>query len=77
MKTKLSKTIFTAVLTSAMALGTGTSLWAQDPSMDKPSAGVSAQVDQATAARAARAAIQCAGPERAAGCRASSTARSR
>jgi hypothetical protein len=47
MKTKLSKTILTAVLTSAMAFGTGTSLWAQDPPMDKPSAGVSAQVDQA------------------------------
>jgi hypothetical protein len=49
MKTKLSRTFLTAVLTmtSAMALGTGTSLWAQDQSMDKPSAGVSAQVDQA------------------------------
>jgi hypothetical protein len=46
MKTKLSKTLLTAVLTSAMALGIGTSLWAQDPSMDKPSAAVSAQVDQ-------------------------------
>ncbi|MGA9687350.1 MAG: DUF3300 domain-containing protein, partial [Candidatus Sulfotelmatobacter sp.] len=46
MKSKLSKTLFTAVLTSAMALGTGTSLGAQDQSMDKPSAGVSAQVDQ-------------------------------
>ncbi len=45
MKTKLSKTLLTAVLTSAMALGTGTSV-AQDQSMDKPSAGVSAQVDQ-------------------------------
>jgi hypothetical protein len=47
MKTKLSKTILTAVLTSAMALGAGTSLWAQDPSMEKPSAGIGAQVDQA------------------------------
>jgi len=47
MNTKLSKTILTAVLTSAVALGAGTSLWAQDPSMDKPSAGVSAQMDQA------------------------------
>jgi Protein of unknown function (DUF3300) len=47
MKTKLSKTLLTTVLTSAMALGTGTSLWAQDPSMDKPSAGISVQVDQA------------------------------
>ncbi len=46
MKTKLSKTLLTAVLTSAMALGTGTSLWAQDQSMDKPSPAVSAQVDQ-------------------------------
>src|ERR1700693_5391764 len=46
MKTKLPKTVLTAVLTSAMALGAGTSLWAQDQSMDKPSAGVSAQVDQ-------------------------------
>ncbi len=46
MKTKLSKTLLTAVLTSAMALGAGTSLVAQDQSMDKPSAGVSAQVDQ-------------------------------
>ncbi|HVR22630.1 MAG TPA: DUF3300 domain-containing protein, partial [Candidatus Polarisedimenticolia bacterium] len=48
MKPKLSKTLLTAVLTSAMALGTGTSLGAQDQSMDKPSAGVSAQVDQGT-----------------------------
>src|SRR5271168_1386557 len=47
MKTKLSKTLLTAVLTSAMALGTGTFLGAQDQSMDKPSAGVGAQVDQA------------------------------
>jgi hypothetical protein len=47
MKTKLSTTLLTAVLTSAMALGTGTLLGAQDQSMDKPSAGVSAQVDQA------------------------------
>jgi hypothetical protein len=53
MKTKLSKTFLTAVLTmtTAMALGTGTSLLAQDqspyPSTDKPSAGVPAQVDQA------------------------------
>ena len=46
MKTKLSKTLLTAVLTSAMALGTGTSLGAQDQSMDKPSAAVGAQVDQ-------------------------------
>jgi hypothetical protein len=46
MKTRLSKTLFTAVLTSAMALGAGTSLGAQDQSMDKPSASVSAQVDQ-------------------------------
>jgi Protein of unknown function (DUF3300) len=52
MKTKLSKTILTAVLTSAMALGSGTAMWAQGPSpqdqsMDKPSAGIGAQVDQA------------------------------
>ncbi|MGA7398461.1 MAG: DUF3300 domain-containing protein [Candidatus Sulfotelmatobacter sp.] len=46
MKSKLSRTILTAVLSSAIALGTGTSLGAQDQSMDKPSAGVSAQVDQ-------------------------------
>ncbi len=46
MKTKLSKTLLTAVLTGAMALGTGASLEAQDQSMDKPSAGVSVQVDQ-------------------------------
>ena len=46
MKTKLSKTLLTAVLTSAMSLGAGTSLWAQDPSMDKPSPGVSVQVEQ-------------------------------
>ncbi|MGP0021132.1 MAG: DUF3300 domain-containing protein [Candidatus Sulfotelmatobacter sp.] len=46
MKTKFSKTLLTTVLTSAMALGTGTSLGAQDQSMDKPSAGVRIQVDQ-------------------------------
>ena len=46
MKTKLSKTLLTAVLTGAMALGTCASLEAQDQSMDKPSAGVSVQVDQ-------------------------------
>jgi hypothetical protein len=46
MKTRLSKTLLTAVLTSAMAFGTGTSLVAQGQSMDKPSAGVSVQVDQ-------------------------------
>ncbi|MFY9791762.1 MAG: DUF3300 domain-containing protein [Candidatus Sulfotelmatobacter sp.] len=46
MKTKLSKTLLTAVLTGAMAFGTGASLEAQDQSMDKPSAGVSVQVDQ-------------------------------
>src|SRR5277367_4025250 len=46
MKTKLSKTLLTAVLTSAMALATGVSLGAQDQSMDKPSAAVNAQVDQ-------------------------------
>jgi hypothetical protein len=45
MKSKLSETLLTAVLTSAMALGTGTSLAAQDQSMDKPSAGVSIQAD--------------------------------
>ncbi len=47
MKTKLSRTLLTSVLAGAMALGTGTALWAQGPSMDKPSAGISAQVDQA------------------------------
>lgn len=46
MKIELSKTLLAAVLTSAMAFGTGTSLLAQDPSMDKPSAGVNIQVDQ-------------------------------
>jgi hypothetical protein len=46
MKTKLSNTLLTAVLTSAMALGSGSALIAQDQSVDKPSAGVSAQVDQ-------------------------------
>ena len=46
MKTKFSKTLFTAVLTSAMALGTGTCLAAQDQPMDKPSAGLSVQTDQ-------------------------------
>ena len=49
MKTKLSKTLFTVMLTSAMALATGTSLGAQDQPMDKPSAGVSVQVDQGPA----------------------------
>jgi hypothetical protein len=47
MKTNFSKTLLTAVLTSAMALGTGTSLGAQDQSTDKPSAAVSAPADQA------------------------------
>ena len=46
MKTKLSTTLLTAVLTSAISLCTGTSLAAQDQSMDKPSAAVSVQVDQ-------------------------------
>src|SRR5271166_5597134 len=46
MKSKLSRTILTALLTGAMALGAGASLRGQDQSMDKPSAGVSAQVDQ-------------------------------
>jgi hypothetical protein len=46
MKNKLSKTLLTAMLTSAIALGAGTSLRAQDQSMDKPSAGASIQVDQ-------------------------------
>src|SRR5579863_1084804 len=46
MKTKLSNTLFTAVLTGAMALGAGTSLVAQDQSMDKPSASVSGQATQ-------------------------------
>ena len=49
MKTKLSKTLLTAVLTSAMALGTAASLGAQDQPMDKPSAAVRAQVDQGPA----------------------------
>ncbi|MGA8502337.1 MAG: DUF3300 domain-containing protein [Candidatus Sulfotelmatobacter sp.] len=47
MKTKLSKTLLSAVLTSAMMLGAGTSLVAQDQSMDKPSAAVGAPTDQA------------------------------
>jgi hypothetical protein len=46
MKTKLSERFLTAVLTSAMALGTGTFLRAQDQPMNKPSAAVSAQMDQ-------------------------------
>jgi hypothetical protein len=46
MKTKLSKTLLTAVLTSAMALGTDTSLGAQDQPTDKPSATVGGRVDQ-------------------------------
>lgn len=46
MKTKLSKMLLTAVLTGAMALAGGTSLVAQGQSLDKPSAGLSAQVDQ-------------------------------
>jgi hypothetical protein len=46
MKTKLSKTLLTAALMSTMALATGISLAAQDRSMDKPSAAVSAQADQ-------------------------------
>jgi hypothetical protein len=47
MKSKLSNTLLSAALTSAMALGTITSLRAQDQSMDKPSAAVNVQVDQA------------------------------
>jgi len=47
MKSKLSKTLLTVVLTTAMALLPGTSLLAQDQSMDKPSAAVGAPVDQA------------------------------
>ncbi|MGC1220909.1 MAG: DUF3300 domain-containing protein, partial [Candidatus Sulfotelmatobacter sp.] len=46
MKTKLPTTLLAAVLAIAMALGTGTSLVAQDQSTDKPSAAVSAPVDQ-------------------------------
>jgi len=46
MKTELSGMVLTVVLTSAMALGTGTSLAAQDQSMDRPSAAVSDQADQ-------------------------------
>ena len=46
MKTKLSKTLLTAALMGTMVLATGISLAAQDQSMDKPSAAVSAQVDQ-------------------------------
>jgi len=48
MKTKLSKALLAAVLTSAMALGTSASLAAQDQSMGKPSAGISIQADQGT-----------------------------
>jgi hypothetical protein len=47
MKTKASKTLLSMLLTSAMTLGTGTFLGAQDQPMDKPSAAVNAQVDQA------------------------------
>ena len=44
MKTEFSKTLLTAVLTSALAFAT--SLAAQDQSMDKPSAAQNPQVDQ-------------------------------
>jgi len=46
MKTKLFRTLLTVMLTSALTLATGTSLWAQDQSTDKPSASGSSQVDQ-------------------------------
>jgi hypothetical protein len=47
MKTKLSTTLLAAVLATAMGLGAGTSVVAQDQSTDKPSAAVSAPMDQA------------------------------
>jgi hypothetical protein len=64
MKNKLSKTLLAAVLTSAVALGTGTSLVAQDQSMDKPSPAVSAPMDQG--APSAQAAPQYNAPDQSA-----------
>ncbi|MFZ0952177.1 MAG: DUF3300 domain-containing protein [Candidatus Sulfotelmatobacter sp.] len=46
MKTKIYRTLLNAVVASAMALGAGTALRAQDASMDKPSPAVSAPADQ-------------------------------
>jgi hypothetical protein len=46
MKSKVYGTLFNAVVASAMALGTGSALRAQDASMDKPSPAVSAPADQ-------------------------------
>jgi hypothetical protein len=47
MKSKIYRTLLNAVVASAMALGTGSALRAQDASMDKPSPAVSAPADQA------------------------------
>jgi hypothetical protein len=46
MKSKVYRTLFSAVVASAMALGTGSALRAQDATMDKPSPAVSAPADQ-------------------------------
>jgi hypothetical protein len=46
MKSKVYRTLLNAVVASAMALGTGSALRAQDASMDKPSPAVSAPADQ-------------------------------
>jgi hypothetical protein len=46
MKSKVYRALLNAVVASAMALGTGSALTAQDASMDKPSPAVSAPADQ-------------------------------
>ena len=46
MKSKGYRTLLSAVVASAMALGTGSALRAQDATMDKPSPAVSAPADQ-------------------------------
>jgi hypothetical protein len=46
MKSKVYRTLLNAVVASAMALGTGSALRAQDASMDKPSPAVSTPADQ-------------------------------
>jgi hypothetical protein len=46
MKSKVYRTLLNAVVASAMALGTGGALRAQDASMDKPSPAVSTPADQ-------------------------------
>src|SRR5271168_3177832 len=46
MKSKVYRTLLNAAVASAMALGSGTALRAQDTSMDKPSPAVSAPANQ-------------------------------